>query len=505
MKFYPLDLLQLKYRFIRKRGTVKLPQLGNDWIRREFRHIEFGDKRLKKRFFKIAELISTKASASIHQSCHGNWNEAKGAYRLLENERVNSEQIISSHREETKKRLHGHSLLFSIQDTSQLDFDSHVKTQGLGSISKAYRKHKMGLMLHSALMVTEQGLPLGLSSVKCWSREPREETKTQKAARIYKSSIREKESFKWIEALQETLDLAPENCQVVTIGDREADIFEFLRAAESLQTGFVVRNRQDRKFITADGKKTKLRAQLSREPIQKKFDIEIPKNRNREARRAQVEVRYTQGFIPIRINAVYGPKDHHKRNRKEKRSIQEKVHIYAIHVREPNPPRGEEPVDWVLLTNLTVEDAESAAEKLKWYGLRWKIEEFFRTLKSGCAIESCRLSTAAKLKKMVMLKSVIAFKLMYLAKSAASHPEEECSKVLSTQEWQTLYRREHRTSRVPKRPPTVLQAIVWLGKLGGFLNRKLDGLPGTMSLWRGYEILQESIRMSLILKHGNYG
>jgi hypothetical protein len=480
--------------------SVGLSGLGKDWIRKEFHHIDFGDKRLRKRFFETAEFLSAKASASIHQSCHGAWPLAKGAYRLFGNERVRASEILCSHRRETKKRLRGHSRLFSIQDTSHLDFDSHQKTQGLGSISKAYRKHKRGLMLHAALMVTEQGLPLGLSASKCWSRVAREETAREKQRRIYTSAIREKESVKWIDALQETVAITPAGCELITIGDREADIFEFVQSAQSLDTSFIVRNRQDRRFINAKGKKTKLRSALSRSPLLRTIAIEIPENRNRAARTAHVEIRATSGALPIRNHLVYGPK-----GKTAGRHIHEKVPVYVIGVKERHPPKGVEAVDWVLLTNLPVTDADSAVEKVMWYGLRWKIEEFFRTLKSGCSIEQCRLNTAEKLMKMVMLKSVIAFKLMYLAKAAVSHPDAACTQVLTNVEWQTLYRRAHQTATLPKYAPTVLQAVIWLGQLGGFLNRRSDGLPGMMSLWRGYEILQESIQMSLILRPRNCG
>ncbi|MBK8202989.1 MAG: IS4 family transposase [Bdellovibrionales bacterium] len=152
------------------------------------------------------------------------------------------------------------------------------------------------------------------------------------------------------------------------------------------------------------------------------------------------------------------------------------------------------------MTNLEVKTVTSALEKVRWYGLRWKIEEYFRILKSGCSIEKCRLISADKLIKMIALTCVIAFKLMYLSKAALSQPDEDCSKVLSQQEWQTLYFREKKTRKIPKNPPSIKEAMIWLGKLGGFLNRKGDKLPGTMVLWRGYEILQENIAMYFALR-----
>jgi hypothetical protein len=212
-------------------------------------------------------------------------------YRFFDNEKARAEEIICSHQAETVGRMRRHNLLFSIQDTSYLDFDSHEKTEGLGSISKAYKKHKMELLLHPALMVTEEGLPLGLSFFKCWSREIREETKKQKMKRIYRTPIKDKESFKWIEALHQTSALVPEGCTMITIGDREADIFEFLQAAEALNQTFIVRNRQDRKFVNSKGEETKLSIELSKLPCMKKMTLNVPKNFNRKPRNAKVEIR----------------------------------------------------------------------------------------------------------------------------------------------------------------------------------------------------------------------
>lgn len=127
--------------------------------------------------------------------------------------------------------------------------------------------------------------------------------------------------------------------------------------------------------------------------------------------------------------------------------------------------------------------------------MRWRIEEYFRILKSGCNIERSRLSTKEKLQKLIALKSIIAYKILFLSKLALTAPEIDCTQILSQEEWQTLYIREHQTTQVPQKPPNIKQALIWLGKLGGFMNRKNDNLPGAMTLWRGYEELQQSIIM----------
>lgn len=464
---------------------------GDKWLERELRHVKLGDKRLIRRLINTSLLIEGKASGSINQSCE-TWKEAKGAYRLLSNKKLAAKEIYCSHYKETGERIKGNEVVFSIQDTTYLDFDSHVKTQGLGSISKAYTKHKKGLILHTTLIVSREGLPLGLTSQQCWARVIREENAKEKARRRYITSPQNKESYKWRTALKETINIVPPATQVVTLGDREADIFEFLWDTQDSGTLFVIRNRQNRRFICPTIGKTKLETSINNVSTKQEIMIEVPKKDRQKARQASIEIKYTFGLIPIRSPSLYGSKDTgHK--------ISDKVRVYVIRAKEMNPPEGVEAIDWTLLTNLPVTNFEEAIEKINWYKLRWKIEEYFKILKSGCKIENSRLSTREKLERLIAIKSIIAFKILYLSKVALSQSEEPCTKILTPQEWKALYMREHQTILLPEEPPTIKQAIIWLGKLGGFLNRKNDKLPGITSLWRGYENLNQSMKMLAIL------
>jgi hypothetical protein len=468
--------------------------LGDKWLEREFKHVNLMDQRLHKRLCKTSYLIEGKASGSINQSCKG-WKEAKGAYRLFSNEKFKAEEVYFSHHKETEKRIEGHDLVFCIQDTTALDFDSHIKTQGLGSISKAYTKHQMGLMVHSSLIVSKKGLPLGLSSQACWARLVREENAKEKARRKYRAPMKDKESYKWITALKETMHNVPKTTRVITLGDREADIFEFLWTAESLGSFYVIRNRAKRNFICTKASKTTLQSALSELPADKEITVEVPRKGNNKTRKANIIIKYMQGFIPVRICSA--------KERGYKTS--DKLAIYVVSAKEIDPPKGVEAIDWTLLTNVPVNSTLDAIERINWYKLRWKIEEYFRTLKSGCKIEDSRLSTKERLQKLIAIKSVIAFKILYLSKAAISHPQESCCTILTNDEWQALYLLEHQVNAMLDKPPNIKQAITWLGKLGGFMNRKCDNLPGPMTLWRGYENLRQSMTVLNILTTKNCG
>ncbi len=273
----------------------------------------------------------------------------------------------------------------------------------------------MGLIVHSALMFTVEGLPLGLSSQQCWARAIREETAQEKSRRKYISSSEDKESYKWIAALKDTMHIIPKDTKVITIGDREADIFELLWSCQEKGSLFIVRNRQNRKFISTEGRKTNLQTHINQISAKKEIVIQVPKKNNEAARMANIEIKYMSGLIPIRTPSLYGSKNtEHK--------ISDKVVLYVVRAKEKFPPKGVEAIDWLLLTNVPVSNFEDAIKRINWYKLRWRIEEYFRVLKSGCKIENSRLATKERLEKLIAIKSIIAFKILYLSKVAISHP-----------------------------------------------------------------------------------
>ena len=168
------------------------------------------------------------------------------------------------------------------------------------------------------------------------------------------------------------------------------------------------------------------------------------------------------------------------------------VTLTAVLVREDDPPADiKEPIEWVLLTNTTVKSFSQAAQVIAWYCCRWQIEDFHKVIKSGCSVEDCRLQTAVRLQNYIALMSVVAWRLQWITYINRTNPQASCSTVLTPIEWQALYMRIHKTSILPKSPPSTHQAIRWIAQLGGFLGRKSDGEPGIVAVWRGWQRLQD--------------
>lgn len=166
------------------------------------------------------------------------------------------------------------------------------------------------------------------------------------------------------------------------------------------------------------------------------------------------------------------------------------VTLTAILVREEHPPATiDEPIEWLLLTNTAVSTFADAVRVVGWYCGRWQIEVYHKILKSGCQVEDSRLQTAACLQNYLALMAIIAWWLTYINRT---DPNQPCTVVLTTPEWQALYLRIHKTSAFPKKLPTVRQVIRWIAQLGGFLGRKSDGEPGITVIWRGWQRLQDT-------------
>lgn len=454
------------------------------WSKTEFSEVSFGDKRLNMRFQKTVEKLSDQPLSSINQAC-GNWANTKAAYRLFDNEKIKPEQILDPHRKKTQERIAGYSQVLVIQDTSFLNYTDHPSVTGLGGIGyKNKHKHKrdtVGLVMHTALAVSTDGISLGILNQEIWARDESKSSKKQSVSR-QRVPVEEKESFKWLRGIMQTAPLIPPNVQAITVCDRESDTYEFISKAESLGSQYLVRSSWDR-AIKVDSEDHYLWQYMEGLPSKGIYEIQveakrIAKQKIAQSRTAKMEVRYS------RVDLKRNPKK--KVNRKE---CFPTVASYVVWVKEINAPDGIEPLNWMLLTNVPVNSYSDAIERVRWYKLRWHIESFHKVLKSGCNIELCRLETADRLERYITLFSIIAWKLYWITHINRVSPDKSCEEFLSDHEWKALYCKINKTKSIPSKPPTIREATRWIAQLGGFLARKGDGDPGITTIWRGWQRL----------------
>jgi hypothetical protein len=405
--------------------------------------------------------------------------------------------IMTAHRHKTAGRAEGRDIVLALQDTSYFVYTSHPRTEGLGKMSlKKGRNvpeiYSHGLVMHTCLAVTTEGLPLGLLDQNIFARELRSERERRSMGgrRVQDVlPVEEKESYRWLEALTATTE-AVANTQVVTVCDREADMYDFFKLSDQLGAPVLVRASQNRtvnrKSRYAEKRVAKLWDHMCQQPVAGSYQIEIPQRsktkhcKARVARTAVVAVKFADFTMnPPRNNPKHGD---------EKLPD---IDMNAVHVREMRPPEGEEPVEWMLLTNHPVASFDDACEKVRWYGLRWRIEMYFKVLKSGFRVEACRLASAERLTRYLTVMSVVAWRLFMITLIARTNPAMPCTKFLAQQEWRILCLISKEVSDPPTMPPTIGEAVGWIAKLGGYLDRKGDGPPGAMTLWRGWKRLAD--------------
>lgn len=255
-------------------------ETATEWNQAEFAGIELGDERLNARAIKLLGQLSAQPQAYINQACE-DWAASKAAYRFFDNEQIEAANMLAPHYQQSGARMAAHRVILAIQDTSELSYSTHVKTTGLGPIGNNH-EWQQGLLLHTTLAVTPAGLPLGLLTQQVWARseQPRQQEFEHKA-----TAVAEKESAKWLRALQATQEKAPPQVQMVTVCDREADIYEFLLRAEQARACYVVRAAQDRRLMVA-GQTLWQHLQVS--PIAGRLTVEVAEKKKEPARRAQV-------------------------------------------------------------------------------------------------------------------------------------------------------------------------------------------------------------------------
>jgi len=467
------------------------------WAREELGNVDLGDPRRSARLIKLCGQLSAMPESSINQAC-GDWTETKAAYRFFQNNNVAVEDILAAHRAKTAERAEQHPTVLALQDTSYLVYTSHRQTTGLGelSVKKGKRVEKIssqGLVMHSCLAVTTAGVPLELLDQQLFAREERPEDQLRHHNEL---PIEEKESYRWLEVLKHSQQLRGDT-QLVTVCDREADIYEFFQLSAALGAPVVVRANHDRvinkRSMYTEKAMVKLWSHLERQPCAGQFAIEVPVRRAtkhtapRVPRLATVEVR----FVAFTLNPP-----------KRLSSTLPNLALSAIYVRETAPPADEPPIEWMLLTNLPIKNFDQAYEKVRWYCLRWRIEMYHKVLKSGFRIEHCRLGDAQRLIRYVTVMSIIAWRIFMLTLLARTYPEAPCTTLLTDLEWQVLYRTMNKTSSLPSKPPSLCEVTDWIARLGGFLARKHDGQPGTMALWRGWKRLTDLTQGWLLATEG---
>lgn len=413
----------------------------------------------------------------------GSWRETMGAYRLLHNPEVAPAALLAPHQEAVALRCAQHPCVVVAQDTTEFDFTHMTEMEGRGPLSDLQRR---GCFLHSLYTLSSCGLPLGLWDLHWMVRTDAEFGST--GARKQKP-IEDKESYRWVEGLRKTQALAlrlPQS-QVVSVSDREGDIYEVFALGQSLPQGpraeWIIRSQHDRILCNVDADEALSRvlfAALAAAPVLGEIEFDLRARKGvRKVKGSTCAFRRSARKVRQQVRALeITPQVPYRRGLKLPA-----VTFWALLAEEVEVPQGEEPVRWVLLTSLPVRTLEEASRIMGLYLLRWEIEVFHRVLKTGCRVERIQLKDAHAVRLAMIIYAVIAWRILHLMHLGRVCPQLPCSVVFAEAEWRSV-------CAVVKRPPeagepTLGEMVKMVGRLGGHLGRKSDGPPGPQSMWQG--------------------
>jgi Transposase DNA-binding/Transposase Tn5 dimerisation domain len=427
------------------------------------------DARLNTRLQRLLTQLADKPLDAFPQAM-SDWHQTKATYRFLANVRVESADLLTGLRDTTAAAFPSLPRIYVIHDTTTCSYSSLKHTTGLGYVNDL--EAARGLHCHSSLALRPDGVALGLLHQHYWARLELRQTRAQDR------DPEDKESIKWLHGLDATkqaLDTLPaeQRPHVVHIMDREGDIHEVFARVLAWGHGAIIRRYRNRSVAEDPGDAD---GAIWQAPVLARVRLKLPASRGRKARTAVVELRTRDMTLTPHRHVEVGRRP---------------VRLTMVAVREVSiPPHGDEPIEWLLWTTEPARTKKQILAVVRTYALRWRIEDFHLVWKQGCRVEQLQLETRERLEKALILYAGVAVRLLRLRDLARQEPEAPCTEVLSEEEWRALY--VHVTGEVPdgQTPvPTVAQAVKWIGRLGGHLGRKRDGMPGVRTLWRGWRDL----------------
>ena len=439
--------------------------MQNDWAFNEVYRVPVWDKRCLRTLVAACETLAENAQMSFSQALG---SRRKAVSHILHHQETTQEVLLSGHIHATKQRCQQEERILIASDTTTFDFSGHKATQGLGPIND--KEHLLGFFVHSALAMTQTGVPLGLLHQYSWARDP---SQAGIAKERKKRPYTDKESHKWLEALRDVEKALAPAQKAVLIQDREADIFEFFSAPRREGLELLIRATQPRRIDTrGETGPTNLFSAVAQAPPIATKTIHIAPGPKRVERDAVLTVRKATVFIRPPIN---GPDPSGAA-----------VRLSVVRASEENPPEGvKEPLEWVLLTTLPVESAEEALCVLDYYTFRWRIERFHFVLKSGCGYEQLQLDRLDTLEKALSLYSIVAWRLLYLTYLVRDAPETSYEEAISVFEKDVLQ------LYIRKPIKTVKDVLLGVARLAGFVPVPSAPNPGVKTLWQGFRKLQD--------------
>lgn len=438
----------------------------------EFSQIQLGDKRLDKRLVEIGIDFINAPGESIPQM-NQSWAKTKAAYRFFDNQMVTNKKILQSHRERTNERMRRLEKVLLVTDTTFFTFPSHPSKNGLGEVG-AKEDDVEGVLAHSTIAVEpSSGRMLGVYDQQIIIRLEEGGTILRKGDG--ESLPLENEGEKWNHSVEETLSHVPEGTQEVYVFDRGGDTYSVLKELKTKESGFLIRSNQNRAIRTEDGQRGRLHEWIKQTQEKGRFKKELQKNRKGDRE---------EMILSVRSGCVQLLAPHPKRQGMEDEGALE---VHVLYVREENAREGQEPAEWILLTDQPVETLEQIREVIGHYEHRWVIEEWHGCLKEGgTKFEDRQLQEWERMERLLGVTSVVAWRLLGLRDLSRTGHQADPEKYLTEAQRKVI---EHMDAKVSE-GQDAKEYFLGIARIGGYLDRTNDPPPGWKILWRGFKKVQ---------------
>jgi hypothetical protein len=411
----------------------------------------------------------------------GNDAERQGAYGLLESRGVATPAVAKGMFQACARRCAGEPLVFCATDGSSLTLVDRSK-QKFGPIGSR-NFGAQGLKVISALAVSAEGVTLGLTGQVWWVRSKRRPSKHRHDRKTEQKEIRH-----WLAAMEQTREVmqshAP-NTRVWFQLDREGDAWPILQQADAGEQWFTVRGNHDRRVLLPNGEKIHLRTLVRRQPIVSRYSLPVAPGPHRQARTATMVVRACKATLDFR-------------DKRTGRHFSKTVNVMLAR-EHGTTPKGEKPIDWLLLTNRPVGTEQDLQQIVFGYSQRWRIEEFHRSWKSGaCRVEESQLRSSDSVIKWATILAAVATRVERLKLLSRQEPDRPATDELSAIELRALkllrFGKSANKRAAQATVPTLAEAALWIAQLGGYTGKSSGGPPGSVTLARGLTQLHAAAR-----------
>lgn len=456
-----------------------------EWAQLIFGNADLGDPRRTKRLTKLATSMAQNAGESVVKAS-GDPASIEAAYRFIRNDNIDPEVIAEEGFNQACSAARQCSDVLAIQDTTGLSFKHSSLCADLGNISSANTGSKSpkgrSLLVHSTLLLdAKSGQTIGLANQQSWFREEKVPgSKRERQSRLFE----DKESYRWKECFDSIKQKIEQTSNIIDVCDREADIYEYLDYHHINGHRFVVRAKENRKLLDP---LININELLKAPEAKCCYTVDVKQKGGRQARKAHMTLSYQSVTL----------------KKPEKARASASLPVNLIICQEYNEEE-KEPLCWLLYTSEPLHTVEDALKVVRYYELRWRIEEFHKVWKTdGTDVEGLRLQSLNNFKRISVIQAFIAIRLMQL-QELSQHKDSSktisCRVHVQDKTWKILWLKIEKNKKIPKKAPSLHWFYYAIAKLGGWYDSKRNGRVGVKSIWRGWLKLAEMMESIAMLE-----